>query len=308
MRRGSGGVPKQMPAEVRSNLRGLLVFGALALNTIFWFVPLFLLAVLKLLIPIRGIRRVLTRSLMVFGENWVSGNSMVLGLRRGHLLDVRGIESLNRQGWFLLLSNHQSWVDILALQAAFNRRIPFLKFFIKQELVWFPFLGIAWWALDMPFMKRYSKTYLAKNPQKKGLDLEATRAACIKFRETPTSIINFLEGTRFSTEKKVQRGSPFNNLLPPRAGGIALALASMGSMFDHILDVTIVYPRGVTEFWGMCCGRLEHVVVDVQRRAVEDWMLQGDYVNDRVYRAAFHRWLTMVWEEKDARIEAIRNE
>lgn len=297
-----------MLAEVRSNLRGLLVFSALALNTIFWFVPLFLLAVLKLLIPVRGIRRLLTRSLMVFGENWVSGNSLVLGLRPGHLLDVRGIENLNRQGWFLLLSNHQSWVDILALQAAFNRRIPFLKFFIKQELVWFPFLGIAWWALDMPFMKRYSKTYLAKNPHKKGLDLEATRAACIKFRETPTSIINFLEGTRFSKEKKEQRGSPFKNLLPPRAGGIALALASMGSMFDHILDVTIVYPRGVTEFWGMCCGRLEHVVVDVQRRVVEDWMLQGDYVNDRVHRAAFHRWLTMVWEEKDARIEAVLSE
>jgi 1-acyl-sn-glycerol-3-phosphate acyltransferase len=297
-----------MLTEVRSNLRGLLVFAALTLNTIFWFVPLFLLAVLKLLIPIRGFRRLLTRSLMTLGENWVSGNAMVLGLRNGDLLDVRGIEGLNRGGWYLVLSNHQSWVDILALQSAFNRRIPFLKFFIKQELVWFPVLGIAWWALDMPFMKRYSKTYLAKNPHKKGLDLEATRAACTKFRETPTSIINFLEGTRFSAEKKAQRDSPFNNLLPPKAGGIALALSSMGSMFDHILDVTIVYPRGVVEFWGMCCGRLGRVVIDVQRRAVEDWMLQGDYVNDRVHRAAFHKWLTMVWEEKDARIQAIRGE
>ncbi len=297
-----------MLTNVRSNLRGLLVFAALAFNTIFWFVPLFLLAVVKLLIPARGLRRLLTRSLMALGENWVSGNAIILGLRDGDLLDIRGIEGLNRQGWYLLLSNHQSWVDILALQSAFNRRIPFLKFFIKQELVWFPFLGIAWWALDMPFMKRYSKTYLAKNPHKKGLDLEATRAACTKFRETPTSIINFLEGTRFSTEKKAQRNSPFDNLLPPKAGGIALALSSMGSMFDHILDVTIVYPRGVTEFWRMCCGHLQRVVVDVQRRAVEDWMLQGDYVNDRAHRAAFHQWLTMVWEEKDARIEAIRCE
>ncbi len=297
-----------MLAEVRSNLRGLLVFAALTLNTIFWFVPLFLLAILKLLVPIRGFRRLLTRSLMALGENWVSGNAIILGLRNGDLLDVRGIEGLNRDGWYLVLSNHQSWVDILALQSAFNRRIPFLKFFIKQELVWFPVLGIAWWALDMPFMKRYSKTYLAKNPHKKGLDLEATRAACTKFRETPTSIINFLEGTRFSAEKKAQRDSPFKNLLPPKAGGIALALSSMGSMFDHILDVTIVYPLGVTEFWGMCCGRLGRVVIDVQRRAVEDWMLQGDYVNDRVHRAAFHQWLTLVWREKDARIEEICSE
>jgi 1-acyl-sn-glycerol-3-phosphate acyltransferase len=300
------GTAISMPAKVRGNLRGVVVFTALTLNTIFWCVPLFVMAVVKLVVPVKRVRAAVTRYLMALGENWVSGNTTLFGLRDRGLLDVRGVEDLNRRAWFLLLSNHQSWVDILVLQAVFNRRIPFLKFFIKQELVWFPFLGIAWWALDMPFMKRYSKSYLAKHPHRKGMDLEATRIACRKFRETPTSIINFIEGTRFSEEKRVRCNSPYDQLLPPRAGGVALALSSMGTMFDHILDVTIVYPRGVTEFWDMCCGQLERVVIDVKRMPVEQWMVEGDYVTDRDYRARFHQWLTVLWKEKDSRIKSLQ--
>jgi 1-acyl-sn-glycerol-3-phosphate acyltransferase len=190
----------------------------------------------------------------------------------------------------------------------FNRRIPFLKFFIKQQLIWFPVLGIAWWAMDMPFMKRYSKSYLAKHPEKKGEDLEATRKACEKFRDTPTSVINFIEGTRVTAEKRARRNSPFDHLLPPRAGGIALALSSMGSMFDAILDITIVYPTGPTQFWDMMCGRFDHIIIDIVRRPVEQWMIDGDYTSDREFRGRFHRWLTDIWNEKDARIAELQSE
>jgi len=187
-----------------------------------------------------------------------------------------------------------------------NRRIPFLKFFIKQELIWFPFLGLAWWAMDMPFMKRYSKSYLARHPEDKGKDLDATRKACRKFSHTPTSVINFVEGTRFTEEKKAKRGSTYKNLLPPRAGGMALALTSMGEMFDAILDVTIVYPNGAANFWGMMCGEFEHVIIDIVRRPVDEWLYKGDYQNDREFRSRFHQWLTKLWEEKDRKIDELR--
>ena len=82
----------------------------------------------------------------------------------------------------------------------------------------------------------------------------------------------------------------------------------MGTMFDAILDVTIVYPKGVTKFWDMFCGEFEHVVIDIARRPVEEWMLVGDYSNDREFRRRFHRWLTQVWKEKDERIAMIRSE
>ena len=289
------------------NLRGAAVFAALTLNTVAWFTPLFLLAILKLIVPIRPVRRELTKILMWFGENWVSVNRIILAGGGAFGWRAEGIDALKRDGWYLVLSNHQTWVDIVVLQSVFNRRIPFLKFFIKQELVWFPVLGLAWWALDMPFMKRYSKSYLAKHPEKKGHDLQATQEACKRFSTTPTSVINFVEGTRFSEEKKEKRGSPYSNLLPPRAGGIALALGSMGSMFDAILDVTVVYAGGAVTFWEMCCGELRPVVVDVLQRPVEEWLVRGDYSRDRAYRAAFHRWLTEVWTEKDRRIGELRS-
>ena len=143
------------------NLRGIVTFAALTLNTIFWLVPILLFAILKLLMPISAFRRVLTEWIMTMGEFWVAGNAAIFGMSNTEKLDVRGDESLSRQDWYLVISNHQTWVDIVVLQVVMNRRIPFLKFFIKQQLIWFPFLGIAWWAMDMPFMKRYSKAYLA---------------------------------------------------------------------------------------------------------------------------------------------------
>lgn len=283
-----------------------MVFAGLTLNTLVWIVPIFLLALIKLLLPLAVVRRVLTRWLMRLAENWISVNALIFGsVNRTHW-NLTGFDGLRRDAWYLVIVNHQSWVDIIALQTVFNRRIPLLKFFIKKQLMWFPVLGIGFWALDMPFMHRHSKSYLAKHPEKKGSDLAVTRAACRKFRYTPTSVISFVEGTRFSEQKKVRRGSPYRNLLPPRAGGVALALSSMGEMFTEILDVTIVYPRGVQEFWAMTCGELRAVTVHVRRRAVPDWAADGDYAEDREYRRRFHQWLGAIWQDKDDLIDELR--
>ena len=187
------------------NLRGVVVFGGLSLNTIIWFTPLIVLAVVKLLLPVPPLRRRITRVLMWIGEQWVSVNTLCLSGSGSRRWTAEGLEGLSPNRWYLVVSNHQTWVDIVVLQQIFNRRVPFLKFFIKRELIWFPFLGIAWWAMDMPFMKRHSPSYLTKHPDKKGQDLEATRRACRKFRHTPTSVINFIEGTRFSEEKARRR-------------------------------------------------------------------------------------------------------
>lgn len=282
------------------------MFGACTISTVFWVIPLTVLAVLKLIVPLAGFREIMTRWIMVIGEIWVSFNALVFRLVNETQWDVRGLDDLQRDKWYLVIANHQTWIDIVALQTVLNRRIPLLKFFLKQELIWFPFLGIAWWGMDMPFMKRYSKSFLAKNPHKRGKDLEATRKACEKFRYTPTSVINFIEGTRFTEEKRRKRASPFQNLLPPRAGGLALALETMGSMFNEILDITIVYPGGPPKFWAMCYGDFERVVIDIRKRPVEPWILEGDYVNDRNFRSRFHKWLTDIWHDKDQRIGAIR--
>ena len=287
--------------------RGVLTFGVLAVNTAFWFVPLMILALLKLLLPIAAVRRVLTRWLMWFAENWIAVNAFALRGVGSREWRAEGAEALDRHGWYLVLANHQTWVDIVVLQVAFNRRIPLLKFFIKQQLIWFPLLGLGFWALDMPFMKRHSPSYLARHPEKKGGDLEATRKACEKFRHTPTSVINFVEGTRFSEAKREARNSPYEHLLLPRAGGIAVALSAMGEIFDAILDVTLVYADGPPKFWDMVCGDRVAVTLDVRVLPVDPELVSGDYQNDREFRREVHRWLGRLWREKDARIAEIRS-
>jgi 1-acyl-sn-glycerol-3-phosphate acyltransferase len=201
-----------------------------------------------------------------------------------------------------VLSNHQSWVDILVLQKTLRKKIPMLKFFLKKELIWVPFLGLAWWALDFPFMKRYSKEFLAQNPHLKGKDLESTRKACRKFKHTPVSIMNFVEGTRYTPEKA--KKSAFSHLLTPRAGGIAFVLGSMGQYLNHIIDVTIVYPDRVPTFWSFISGKTRKIIVDFQLLEV-GWHIKGDYFNDPDFREKFCNWLNELWLEKDRKIERL---
>lgn len=232
-------------------------------------------------------------------------NSLLLGVVTRMQLQIDGLESLKRKGWYLVICNHQSWVDIPILQKTFNRRIPFLKFFLKSQLIWVPILGLAWWALDFPFMKRYSKEFLAKHPELQGKDTEATRKACEKYRELPVSVMNFVEGTRFTPQKHDRQNSPYPRLLLPRAGGIAFVLESMGDMLDGIIDVTLSYPEGRPTIIDLLAGRVREVRVHVRTIAIPPELLKGSYENDVAFRERFQIWLNSIWAEKNSRLETL---
>jgi 1-acyl-sn-glycerol-3-phosphate acyltransferase len=208
------------------------------------------------------------------------------------------------QHWYLILSNHQSWVDIFVLFHIFRGKIPFLKFFLKSKLKWIPIVGWAWWALDYPFMKRYQPHQIAKNPKLKEKDHQTALAACRKFARTPTSVINFVEGTRFTPKKKEQQKSPFNHLLRPKAGGISQVLRVLGHQLNHILDVTIVYPDGSPSFWQYLTGKVTRVSVLIHALPVSKDLI-GDYQSDPHFRQAFQEWLNELWHKKDQTIEVL---
>ena len=288
-----------LPGVVRGNLSLALYI----LNTLLWCVPLFMLVLAKAMVPLESWMRKCSRLLNAIAENWIWVNNLNQRLVAGNTRwEVQGVEALKRSEWYLVLANHQSWVDILVLQRIFHRKIPFLKFFIKKELLWFPVLGQAWWAMDFPFVKRYTKSYLQKKPHLKGKDLEITRKACKKFKKTPVSIMNFVEGTRFTNEKHHRQQSPYSHLLKPKAGGIAFVLGSLGEQIHRVLDVTIVYPEGVINFWALLCGKIRKIKVRVRSLPVSPELL-GDYANDEHFRAALQRWLNNIWAEKNRYIE-----
>lgn len=285
-------------------VKGVLSFLMYFVNTVVLCSLLFCVAMLKVLIRFPSARIFLDRILMSIATLWISINGWNSDLFNKIEWDVRGVEGLDPKGWYLVVSNHQSWVDILVLQKLFNRRIPFLKFFLKKELIWVPFLGVAWWALDFPFMQRYSKSFLQKYPHLKGKDLESTRKACEKFKRQPVSVMNFVEGTRFSPIKHQAQGSKFHHLLLPRAGGVAFVLGAMGDCLHHVLNVTIVYPDGADTFWGFISGRVKRIIMNVEVMPVTD-SIKGDYFNDTEFRDGFCSWLNRLWEEKDQAIADI---
>ncbi len=285
-------------------LRGLLSLVLYVANTIFWVIPIFVIAPLKILLPFPAWRGWCNRSLNSFAVNWIGVNNFNQRLFGDTRIDVRGTKALKRRGWYLIIANHQSWVDILVLQRVFHRKIPFLKFFIKKELFWVPLLGQAWWALDFPFMKRYSKDFLARHPHLKGKDIEITRRACEKFKTLPVSIMNFVEGTRFTLAKHRRQQSPYDNLLKTKAGGIAFVLAAMGDHLNRILDVTIVYPPGTNSFWSFACGNIKEIKVRIKELPVSQTP-SGDYVQDPEFRQTFQTWLNGLWGEKDKCIDEL---
>jgi 1-acyl-sn-glycerol-3-phosphate acyltransferase len=282
-------------------IRVPLVVLLLALNVLVHVVPLFALTLLKLLVPVAAWRRLCSRMLVAIAESWIAVNNALFDLFTRIRWQVEGLDGLRRDANYLVLANHQSWVDIPVLQKLLNRRIPFLRFFLKSQLIWVPLLGPAWWALDFPFMKRYSRETLAKHPELQGKDREATRRACAKFRQLPVSVMNFVEGTRFTPAKHDAQGSPYRYLLKPRAGGVAFVLDAMGEGLDAILEVAIAYPGGPCSMADLITGRLREVRVNLRQRGI-DQGLRGDYEADEAFRQRFQGWVNELWREQDARM------
>ena len=286
-------------------LVGAIAMFLLSLNVLFWVSILFLFSFLKFLLPFRPLTKRFDKILLWIAENWISGNVLWMRLTQKTIWDVQGLDNLNYRGWYLVVSNHQSWSDIFVLQKMLNRRIPLMKFFLKRELIWVPLMGLAWWALDFPFLRRHSAEYLKKHPGQKGKDFETTRKACEKFTRIPTSVMNFLEGTRFTAAKHGRKEQMYQYLLKPKAGGIALALSVLGDKFNSLLDITIVYPDGIPTFWGFLSGKVRRVIVRMSSIEIPPHFLNMDYEGDKEFQAVFQQWVQDLWKDKDAQIDAL---
>jgi 1-acyl-sn-glycerol-3-phosphate acyltransferase len=262
-----------------------------------------IIALIKVMTPTLALKRYPTALANQLMWVWATLNAGILRLFNRVEWDISGVDNLSKHGWYLMISNHRSWTDIVVLCCVFKDRIPMPKFFMKQQLLYIPLMGMACWALGMPFMKRYSREYLLRHPEKRGEDLRTTRRSCEQFKHTPTTVVNYVEGTRCTKQKLATSKAGYQHLLQPKSGGIAYTLAAMGEQFDCILDVTLAYPQNVENpFRDMLMGRMNRIVVDVTVRPIDEHVL-GDYFNDKPYKRRFQHWLGDVWEEKDRLLE-----
>lgn len=280
----------------------VLNIGLVLINTMLSSLLICVIALIKLLLPTPALKVKATRMADKVMWCWATVNARILALSNRVEWDIQGGEGLSQQGWYLMISNHLSWTDIVVLCCVFKDRIPMPKFFLKQQLLYVPFVGMACWALDMPFMRRYSREYLLRNPHKRGQDLATTRRSCEKFKYHPTTVVNYVEGTRFTDDKQRKTRSPFQHLLAPKSGGIAYTLAAMGEQFSNIIDVTLAYPQNTDKpFRDMLMGRMTRIVVRIEVLPVDDNVL-GDYFQDKPYKRQFQHWLTAIWQKKDIQL------
>ncbi|MCL1126732.1 acyltransferase [Shewanella surugensis] len=272
----------------------------LIVNTALWSGLISLGGLVKLVTPITSGRILITKVMNRFMWSWATCNGGILFLLADIEWDIEGLESLDKNSWYLLISNHISGLDIAVQTYILRNNIPMLKFFLKKELLFVPLMGLGCWALDMPFMNRSNPRKLKKNPKLKGKDLETTRRSCAKFRYMPTSIINYVEGSRFTEQKRDRQNSPYRYLLKPKAGGIAFTLSAMGEQFTNLLDITLLYPEAINKdaLVEVMHGRIKKITIRIRVLPVPQ-VDDKRYFTDPQYRVEFQRWLNNIWEEKD---------
>ncbi|MBM7072353.1 acyltransferase [Shewanella sp. 202IG2-18] len=280
----------------------------LVINTCLWAGLISIGGIIKALLPVNALKIQLTKVMNAFMYAWASCNGLTLKLTSNVEWQIEGLENVHKDSWYLIFSNHLSGFDIAAQSFVLRNHAPMLKFFLKKELLYVPFIGLGCWALDMPFMNRTSPKKLKKNPKLRGKDLESTRKACQKFKHLPTSIMNYAEGSRFTEEKRQRQNSPYKHLLRPKAGGIAFALSAMGDQFSSVLNMTLVYPDNPENvLMDAMCGRLKRIIVKVDALPVPQ-VDADEYSTNSEYRVEFQRWLNDIWQEKDKDIEEFKQQ
>lgn len=287
----------------------LLNFTLISVVTVVLAIPVFALALVRLLLPFKVVLALVDKVNQAVFYLWVSNNSFLMWLTNRIKWDIQGADIKKIQGSCFIISNHVTWTDIVMLGHIYRGKIPITKFFLKHSLIYIPILGQACYSLGMPFLRRYSRNELLKNPKLKMKDINATRKACLNLLEHPSSLVNFVEGTRYTPQKAAAQKSPYRHLMPPKAASLAIALGLIGEHIDCMLNTTLIYP-GKHEgsiFMQMLCGRLKHVIARVEvidKETIAAHMV-GDYLHDKQFKHAFTMYLRDLWQRKDEQIEAL---
>ena len=284
-------------------LKGVTSLLMICVITLITSIPLVILTLLKLLAPTQKMRNWLLQAMNEVTLNWIGANLWWMRHWLKTPLTIEVPDNLSHDQWWLIISNHRSWTDIFVLFMALHRRISMPRFFIKRALLWIPIIGQAFWALEFPIMRRYSREQMAKNPKLAEIDRRATQRMCERAKDFPISIVIYVEGTRFTPLKREHQQSPYQHLLRPKAGGIAQVLNLMGDQLSGIIDVTISYANPSPTFWGFLCGTEQPVTLTARRLAVPKWMLETQYHAQPQDKERFHQWINALWQEKDALLD-----
>jgi 1-acyl-sn-glycerol-3-phosphate acyltransferase len=290
---------------IKSNIIGFFTFILIVVELIIGFGTLTIVNIPRAIFPFKSLKIKLSKISNTIGEYTVYGLKIIMKIMHRDAMQVFDNNEFDKNQWYMAVSNHQSWADIFILLVAAHKRIPLLKFFMKKELAWIPFVFLANKTLNMPFVNRHSKKQLEKNPNLRFKDYENTLLACKRFLRSPSTIFSYAEGTRNNSTKHKTQNSPYKNLLIPRVGGIATALSAMPNI-DVLVDYSVVYKSDKRGAWAFLKGDMRDVKVSVKKYNIPEDLKNKNYSTDEEYRKNFKIWIEGIWEEKDKEIERLK--
>ena len=256
-------------------------------------------AFFMLITPIKKIRKYFIWFQQVYlPPYWADINNLILKFMTPIEWEIHQTGELSTKNWYFLICNHQSWADILVLDKVFNRKIPKIKFFMKKELLWLiPICGLACFVMGYPFIKRHR--------DRKGLmqDIETTKKISQSFKNRPTTIANFLEGTRFTSEKhQLEKNSLYQHLLTPNPLMLALVTEALNGYLNEVINVTIVYSKKPASIWALLSGQVKKITVYYDVLPIDN-DLRGDYLHDKDFRKRSQVRIKEIWLTKDQLIK-----
>ena len=289
---------------IKSNLVGLITFLLILVELIIGFGTLAIINIPRAVIPLKSFKLFLAKISNKIGDLTVYGLKLIMLLMHGNNIQVINNEKYDMNKWYMAMSNHQSWADIFVLLTVANKKIPLLKFFMKKELWWIPFVFLANKTLNMPFVNRHSKKAIEKNPSLRTKDYENTLKSCKRFLRAPSTIFSYAEGTRFTQEKHKAQNSKYKNLLQPKIGGMATALSAMPKI-DTLIDFSVVYKSKKRSAWSFLNGEMKDVKVFIKSHKIPENLKNRNYGSDNLYREEFKLWIEEIWDEKDKKIDEL---
>ncbi len=292
--------------KIKSVFIGLITFILILVELIIGFGTLAIINIPRAFIPIKSFKVFISRVSNYIGDLTVYGLKLIMLLMHGDsIIIIEEHEELDQDDWYMAMSNHQSWADIFVLLVVANYKLPLLKFFMKKELWWIPFVLLANKTLNMPFVNRHSKKEIEKNPSLRTRDYENTIKSCKRFLRCPSTIFSYAEGTRFTKEKHRNQQSPYNNLLTPKIGGMATALSAMPAI-NTLVDYSLVYESGKRDAWSFLTGEMKNVKILVKKYDIPEHLKEKNYSADDQYREDFKNWIEGIWAQKDKDIESLK--
>ena len=289
---------------IKSNLIGLITFLLILVELIIGFGTLAIINIPRAVIPLKSFKLFLAKISNKIGDLTVYGLKLIMLLMHGNNIQVINNEKYDMNKWSMAMSNHQSWADIFVLLTVANKKIPLLKFFMKKELWWIPFVFLANKTLNMPFVNRHSKKAIEKNPSLRTKDYENTLKSCKRFLRAPSTIFSYAEGTRFTSEKHKAQNSKYKNLLQPKIGGMATALSAMPEI-DTLINFSVVYKSKKRSAWSFLNGEMKDVKVFIKSYKIPENLKNRNYGSDHLYREEFKEWIEEIWDEKDRKIDEL---